>query len=96
MRCAGDGRVEHERDGLRDVDVVAERHALRRREGAHHRDGFCDVRVAVAVHERQPEHAHVEAFHREQESLGGELADGIRGDRRALVVLAREPAAFGP
>ena len=85
-------RVENERDGLRDVDVVTDREALRRRERAHHRQRLGDVRVPIAVHERQPEHAHVEAVDRQEEALGGELAHGIGGDRCALVGLAREAA----
>ena len=65
-----------------------------RREAAHHRDRLLDVRVAVAVHERQPEHAHVETFHREEEALGSELALGVPVDRRAGIVLADQAAAI--
>ncbi len=95
MRCAGRRGVEQASDGLRDVDVVADRHALGRREAAHHRDDLRDVRIAVAVHERQPKHAHVETFEREEEALGGELAHGVGGGRRAGVVLADEAATAG-
>jgi hypothetical protein len=45
-------RIEQEGDGLRDVGVVADRHALGRREAAHHRNRLGNVRVAVAVDKR--------------------------------------------
>ncbi len=87
--------IEQASDGLRDVGVVADRHALGRREAAHHRDDLGDVRITVAVDERQPEHAHVETFHRKEEALGGELACGVPVHRRARVVLAGRAAAIG-
>lgn len=37
---------------------------------AHHRDRLRDVRIAVAINEGQPKHAHVETFEREEEALG--------------------------
>ena len=86
--------IEQASDGLRDVGVVADRHALGRREAAHHRDRLRDVRIAVAVDERQPKHAHVETFDREEEALGGELAHRVCGGRRAGVVLAGEAATI--
>jgi len=69
--------VEHAGDGLRDVSVVGDRHALGRREAAHHRHRLGDVRIAVTVDERQPDNAHVEVRKRKQEAFGGELAQGV-------------------
>jgi hypothetical protein len=53
------------------------------------------VRIAVAVHERQPEHAHVETFDREKEALGCELAHRVCRGRRAGIVLLGEAATIG-
>lgn len=86
--------IEQASDGLRDIDVVSDRHALGRREAAHHRDRFLDVRIAIAVHERQPKHADVETFEREEEAFGVELAHRVRRGRCARVVLAGEAATI--
>ena len=53
------------------------------------RNHFRDMRIAVAVDERQPEHAHVEPFRLEQEALGGYESIG------APVTLPRRAAAGG-
>jgi hypothetical protein len=72
--------IEQARDVLRDIGVVADRHALGRGEAAHHGDRLRDVRIAVAVHERQPKHADIETFERQEKALGGELETGLLGE----------------
>lgn len=85
--------IEHALHGLRDVGVVAHRHALGRRKSAHEREHLADVWIAVAVYERQPEHTHVETFDPEEEALRRELAHRICRGRCAGVVLAGEAPA---
>ena len=74
--------IEQAGDGLGDVGAVADRHALGRRETAHHRDRLRDVRIAVAVDEREPQHAESkrvrETFvrQRQEEALAPRLLTG--------------------
>ena len=84
--------IEQARDRLRDIGVMAHRHALSRWEPPHERNHFSDVRIAIAVYERQPEHAHVQTFDSQQEPLGGELARRIGVDGCTSVILARQAA----
>lgn len=89
----GRRRIEEESHGKRDVGMVADRHALPGRKASHHRHRLRDVRIAVAVDERQPEHARVETFHREEEALGCERAQRVGVDRRARSDLVDQAAA---
>jgi AraC-like DNA-binding protein len=91
----GNRGIEHTSDGLRNVDVVGDRQTLGRRKALHQGNHLLDVRIAVAVNERQPEHPHVEPLQREEKALGGELAFRVRVQRRARVVLASRTAAVG-
>ena len=52
------------------------------------------MRIAVAVYEGQPQHPHVEAFDREEEPLGGELAHRVGRGRRAGIVLLGKAATI--
>ncbi len=58
----GGGGIEQAEHRLRDVGVVADRHALRGWKAAHHRYHFLDVRIAVTVDKRQPKHAYIEVM----------------------------------
>jgi len=46
---SGRRAIEQASDGLRDIGVVTDRHALRGREVAQHRDHLFDVWIAVAA-----------------------------------------------
>ena len=85
--------VEHARDRLRHVGVVAQRHALARGKHTHERERLLDVGVAVAIDERQSKDAHVEALDGEEKALGGELADRVgRGWGAGVVFLGKAAA----
>lgn len=53
------------------------------------------MRVAITVDEGQTQHPYVEALEREQESLGRDLARGVRVGRRAGLVFANQAASRG-
>lgn len=76
--------------------MVDNGHALARRKPAHEWDDFLDVRIAVTVNEWQAKDAHIDTLHPEKHFLCRELAQGVRIDWIANIVLVSEPAAIGP
>lgn len=65
--------IEHASNSLRNVDMVANRHALPRWKAAHIRDSLRKVWIAVAVDEWQTKHTYVEIVDREEQAFGGEF-----------------------
>ncbi len=74
--------------------MVADGHALAGRKAAHERDDLFDVWIAVTVNEWQAQDAHIEPLHPKKHFLCRELAQRIRIDWIASIVLISETATI--
>lgn len=84
-------RIDQASHSLGDIGVMSERHAQSRREAAHHRNDLLNVRITVAIHERESQHPYIETFDLEEKALRGEFARGVGGGWRAGIILVSGP-----
>ena len=84
------GRIDQASHSLCDVSVMPDRQALSWREAAHHRNDLLDMRVTVAIHERESQHPYIETFDLQEKALRGKFAHGVCQGWRAGIILAGE------